>query len=132
MIEIILSGFVGAVMGAIIVAAYEEYKFKRINKLSIAREKLEKLYSPLYFFLENSKLISGKDEDGFLHTKEEGEFIDNIILKYHHLADEDMRKNILLLYSSSRYKPGNKETFKDIFSKIRDGYNKYSKMLGLS
>jgi iron-sulfur cluster repair protein YtfE (RIC family) len=132
MIEIIFGGLLGAIIGAIIVAAYEEYKFKRMNELSTAREKLEKLYSPLYFFLENSKLISGKDEDRFLHTKEEGKLIDEIILKYFYLADEDLRKNIFLLHSVSRYKSGNKDIFKEIFSNIREGHNKYCKILGLS
>jgi len=130
MIDIILSGFVGAVLGSIIVAGYEEYKFRRTNRLSIAKEKLEKLYSPLYFFLENSKNISKTNEDQFLNTKEQDAFIDEIITKYYYLADDDLRQNILLLHSISRYRPGNKDTFKDIFSKIRVGYEKYSELVG--
>ena len=131
MIEIILSGFIGAILGSIIVVGYEEYKFRRTNRLSIAKEKLEKLYSPLYFFLENSKNISKTNENQFLHIKEQGAFIDEIITKYYYLADDDLRQDIHLLHSTIRYRSGKKDTLEDIFSKIRLGYEKYSKIIGL-
>jgi hypothetical protein len=133
MIEILLGGLIGAVIASVLVIIYEEIKYARNVRRDVAKEKLEKLYSPLFFFLKNSKNISGKkDEDGFLHSKEEGELIDKIVFNYYYLADDDLRNNIFLLYSSSRYKGGNKEIFNDIFSKIRQGYERYRKELGMS
>ena len=133
MIEILLGGLIGAVIASVLVIIYEEIKYNRNTRKDIAREKLDKLYSPLFFFLENSKNISGKkDEDGFLHSKEEGELIDKIVFNYYYLADDDLRDNIFLLYSNSRYKGGKKETYKDVFSKIREGYNRYRRELGMS
>ena len=131
LIDIVFSGLIGAVIGAIIIAIYEEYKFQRMNKLNIAREKLEKVYSPLYFLLEKSKSLKEKHEEDLLHSKEEGEFMDSIILRYYYLIDEDQRDDIMLLHSHLRYRLINDENKERIFSKIREGYRRYSKMLGL-
>ncbi len=102
--ETLLSGLLGAIIGATIVAIYEEYRFRRNIKLNIAREKLEKIYSPLYFLIEKSKVMLNKEEDKILYSSKEGELIDNIILKYYHLVDEDLRRDILLLYPPLRNK----------------------------
>ncbi len=102
MVEIIvslLSGLVGAFLASIAIITYTEYKDKRKRKLSLAREKLEKVYGPLIALKKKLDLVN-QSEGSFLFASNpmEKEMLEKIIFHYYHLVDDDLKEGIVLLH----------------------------------
>ena len=95
----LLSGVIGALVVLISTIGYTEYKDKKKRKLSLAREKLEKVYGPLVALKKKIDLVN-QSEGGFLLASNpaEKEMIEKIIFHYYHLVDDDLKEGIVLLH----------------------------------
>ena len=99
MIEILLSGLIGALIASITTISYTEYKNKKEKKLSLAREKLEKVYGPLVALKKKIDEINQNDHAFILPSNPaEKEMIEKIIFQYYHLIDDDLKEGIILLH----------------------------------
>lgn len=61
----LLSGLVRALIASVLIIGYTEYEENREMRLSLAREKLEKVYSPLIALKKKIDLVNQGD-GGFL------------------------------------------------------------------
>lgn len=124
----LLGGLVGAIIGVVAAIIYEEYKFKRNIKLDLAKEKLEKLYGPLMFLIKKSKLLDGKGEK-ILFSREEGKLLDKLVVNYSHLADDDLKEDVVLLHSHLRHNSGLGKRFDKLVPEIKRGYKRNRNIL---
>ena len=130
----LLSGLIGALIAVTLTIAYTEYKDKKERELSLAREKLEKVYGPLVALKKKIDLVN-QSEGGFLFASNpmEKEMIEKIIFHYYHLVDDDLKEGIVLLHPEiSRY---DMNMFKAIQLKVEDKiikhYKENKEVLGL-
>lgn len=128
-INSLLSGMIGAMVGIIVAIAYEEYKYQRQKKINLAEQKLKKLYGPLMFFIKRSEKFG--ERFSLAHTKDESKLIDDIISDSYYLADDDFKEDVLVLHSLLRYQEKNSDTIKEIISKIKEGYERNKKIMGM-
>ena len=128
----LLSGLFGAIIAVTITIFYTEYKEKKDKRLSLAREKLEKVYGPLIALKKRVDLVN-QNEDGLLFPSnpQESEMIDKIIFHYYHLIDEDLREDIVLLHHMLRSRTDHQKKFPAMINKIRKHYNENKELLGL-
>lgn len=130
----LLSGLVGALVGAISTIIYTEYKEKNKTKLSLAREKLEKVYAPLVALKEKIDLVN-QSKGGFIlaSNPDEKAMIEKIIFCYYHLVDDDLKEGILLLHPqvSGNYLNQAKTVQLNVIDKIRYHYKENKDILGI-
>lgn len=126
-INSLLSGMVGAIAGVIAAIAYEEYRYRKQNKRTLAEEKLKRLYGPLMFFIKRDKKFGEKFT--LVHTEDESNLIDNIIRDSYYLADDDFKEDVLILHSLLRYQEKNADKINEIVSKIEEGYKRNKQIL---
>ena len=124
----LLSGLIGAIVGSVIVILYSEFVRRKNRQVELAKEKLEKLYGPLMFFIQRSEQKGQKDE--LLHTDTEGKLLDEISLKYYYLADNDLRERLHLINSFFRYQESTRQHKDSLLKSIKDGYSKYKQIIG--
>lgn len=99
MIEILLSGLIGALIASIAIISYTEYNEKREKRLFLARERLEKVYGPLVALKKKIDLVNQSDGGFILPSNPmEKEMIERIIFQYYHLVDDDLKEGIILLH----------------------------------
>ena len=128
----LLSGLIGALIATILTIAYTEYKDKKERKLSLAREKLEKVYAPLIALKKKIDLVNQSD-GGFLLPSNpmENELVERIIFHYYHLIDDDLKEEVVLLHSQLRNNIVNQVKIVNIMDKINKHYKENKRTLGL-
>lgn len=128
----LLSGLIGALIATMLTIIYTEYKTKREKRLSLAREKLEKVYGPLVALKKKIDLWN-KSEGGFLlpSNPTESEMVEKIIFHYYYLLDEDLKEDLVLLHSNLRNDHNNQVKFPEMMDKIFKHYKENKKILGL-
>lgn len=132
MIEILLSGLIGAVIGSILTIGFTIFRDNKLEKKNIAREKLEKVYGPLIALKKKIDLVH-QSEGGFLlpSNPKEIEMIENIIFHYYHLIDDDLKEDLPLLHSDLRNVITNQIKFPKMMDKIIKHYKENKKILEL-
>ena len=131
----LLSGLIVALIATIITIGYTEYKNKKKKKLSLAREKLEKVYGPLIALKKKIDEVNQNDHGFILASNPmEKEMIEKIIFHYYHLVDDDLKEGIIMLHSDI-----SKDTMSviktvqlNVTEKIIKHYKENIKILGLS
>jgi len=134
MIEILLSGLIGALLAVIGTIGYTEYRNKRERKLSLAREKLEKVYGPLVALKKKIDLVNQNDGGFLLHSNPaEKEMIENILFHYYHLIDDDLKEGLMLIHPqiSGNYINQAKTVQLNVIDKIRQHYKENKEILGI-
>ena len=108
---------ISGLAGAIIVIIHTSFRDKKEKKLSLAREKLEKVYGPLVALKKKIDLVNG---GGFFipRTEIEKKMVEKIVFNYYHLVDDDLKEDIILLYPEASTQDTNK--VKIIQSKIEE------------
>jgi len=130
----LISGLVGAVIGSISTIGFTIWRDNKIKKLSLAREKLEKVYAPLVALKKKIDLVH-QSKGGFLRPSNpmEIEMIEKIIFHYYHLIDDDLKEGLVLLHSELNKNPIN--MVKTIQLKVEENiikhYEENKKILGL-
>ena len=109
----LISGLVGAALSAIVMFVRD----KKERKLSLAREKLEKVYGPLIALKKKIDLVNG---GGFFipRTEMEKKMVERIVFNHYHLVDDDLKEDIILLYPEASTQDTNK--VKIVQSKIEE------------
>ena len=134
MIEILLSGLIGALIATIITIGYTEYKDSRNKKVHIAREKLEKVYGPLVALKKKIDTASSSGY-GFLLPSNpmEKELIEKIIFHHYHLIDDELKEDIFLILPEINRSDSDKVKLvqSKIDDKIKYYYVKNKRILGL-
>lgn len=131
----LLSGLIGALIATILTIVYTEYKDRRKQKLSLAREKLEKVYAPLIALKKKIDEINQNDH-GFIRASNqmEKEMIERIIFNYYHLIDDDLKEGIIMLHPdiSKNTMSVIKTVQLNVTDKIIKHYKENKKILGLN
>lgn len=82
------------------------------DRKNFIKLKLEKLYSPLYFFVERGVCQYG-EKDLFVCENDRGEsekkFLDKIILENYYLASDDLKKYLIKIHGAGFYKGDKKQ-----------------------
>jgi len=134
MIEILLSGLIGALIATIVTIGYTEYKENRDKKINIAREKLEKVYGPLVALKKKIDAASSSGY-GFLLPSNpmEKELIEKIIFHHYHLIDDELKGDIFLILPEINRSDSDKLKLVQsrIDDKIKYYYEENKKVLGL-
>jgi len=117
----LISGLIGSIIGvfgAFIIARWE-------SGIALSKEKLSKLYSPLYLFIRNSEILQAPKGEIYYLDEDEKKF-DSIILNYSHLADSELRELLIPFYGINKHteKGVDKERMIEL---IKTGYFKYNK-----
>ena len=128
----LVSGLIGALIATFLTIGYTEYKDKKKQKLSLAREKLEKVYAPLVALKKKIDLVN-KNDGGFLLPSNplEVEMIEKIIFHYYHLLDEDLREDLPLLHTQLRHDIVSRIKSPEMVDKINKHYKENKEILGL-
>ena len=128
----LMSGLAGAIIGAVIIIIFTNFRDNRENKLSLAREKLEKVYGPLVALKKKIDLVNG---GGFFipRTKIEKKMVEQIVFNYYHLVDDDLKEDIILLYPEASEQDTNKVKIiqSEIEEKIIKHYQENKEILGI-
>lgn len=123
---------ISGLAGAIIVIIHTSFRDKKEKKLSLAREKLEKVYGPLVALKKKIDLVNG---GGFFipRTEIEKKMVEKIVFNYYHLVDDDLKEDIILLYPEASTQDTNK--VKIIQSKMEEKiikhYQENKEILGI-
>ncbi len=128
----LISGLIGALIATIITIGYSEYKYRREKRLSLAREKLEKVYGPLVALKKKIDLVN-KSGGRFLLPSNpmEVNMVEKIIFHYYHLIDDDLKEELPLLHSQLRNNIMNQIKFPQMMDKIIKHYKENKTILGL-
>jgi hypothetical protein len=130
----LLSGLIGALIATILTIIYTEYRGKREKRLSLAREKLEKVYAPLVALKQKIDVVN-QSKGGFIlaSNPDEKQMIEKIIFNYYHLIDDDLKEGIVLLHPEvSRHTTNQVKTVMlKVEDKIFAHYNENKQILGL-
>ena len=128
----LMSGLAGAIIGAVIIIIFTNFRDNRENKLSLARDKLEKVYGPLVALKKKIDLVNG---GGFFipRTKIEKKMVEQIVFNYYHLVDDDLKEDIILLYPEASEQDTNKVKIiqSEIEEKIIKHYQENKEILGI-
>lgn len=132
MIDLLLSGLIGAVIGAVLIIGFTIWRDNELEKRNIAREKLEKVYAPLVALKKKIDLVNQSD-GGFLLPSNpmEIEMVERIIFHYYHLVDNDLKEDIVLLHSDLRNRDVNMIKFPKMMDKIMKHYLENKEILGI-
>jgi len=132
MIEILLSGLIGVLVGAILTIGFTIWRDKKSEKKNMAKEKLEKVYGPLVA-LKKKIDLRNKNDGGFLLPSNpmEVEMIEKIIFHYYHLIDNDLKEDLVLLHSDLRNDITSQIKFPKMMDKIKKHYKENKEVLGL-
>ena len=128
----LISGLVGAIIGASIIIIHTNFRDKRERKLSLAREKLEKVYGPLVALKKKIDLVNS---GGFFipRTEIEKKMVEHIVFNYYYLVDDDLKEDIILLYPEASTQDTNKVKIiqSKIEGKIIKHYQENKEILGI-
>ena len=130
----LLSGLIGAIIASTIAIGYNELTKKRERKISLAREKLEKVYGPLVALKSKLDEVNQNDHAMIIASNPaEKELIEKIIFHYFHLIDDDLKEGIILLHPEiSRNTMSIMKIVKlKVLEKIKHHYLENKKILGL-
>ena len=130
----LLSGLIGALIATTFTIIYTEYNFKRDKKLSLAREKLEKVYGPLMALKRKIDEVNQSNHGLIIASNPmEKDMIEKIIFQYYHLVDDDLKEGIIMLHPDISRNTmsivGNIQL--NVTEKIIKHYEKNKKILGL-
>ena len=134
MIEILLSGLIGAIIGAGIIIVFTILRDNKIEKRKLAKEKLEKVYGPLVALKKKFDEINQNDSPVILPSNPlEKEMIERIIFNYYYLVDDDLKEGIIMLHPDiSRNTMSVFKTVQlNVIDKIMKYYNLNRKILGI-
>lgn len=129
-----MGGLVGAIIGSISTIGFTIWRDNQIKKLSLARDKLEKVYAPLVALKKKIDLVN-QSKGGFLRPSNptEIEMVEKIIFHYYHLVDDDLKDGLVLLHPELNKHPVN--MVKTIQLKVEENiikhYEENKKILGL-
>lgn len=130
----LISGLAGALIGSILTIGFTIWKDNNLKKMSLAREKLEKVYGPLVALKKKIDLVN-QSKGGFLlpKNKEESEMIEKIIFNCYHLIDDDLKEGIVLLHPELSKHSLNqfKQVQLKVLDKIIEHYKENKQILGL-
>ena len=130
----LLSGLIGALIATFFTIIYTEYNSKRDKKLSLAREKLEKVYGPLVALKRKIDEVNQSDY-GLIRASNqmEKEMIEKIIFHYYHLVDDDLKEGIIMLHPDINRNTMSvvKNVQLNVTEKIIKHYQENKKILGL-
>jgi gas vesicle protein len=130
----LIGGLIGAIIGSISTIGFTIWRDNKIRTLSLAREKLEKVYAPLVALKKKIDLVH-QSKGGFLRPSNpmEIDMVEKIIFNYYHLVDDDLKEGLILLHPEL-----NKHTtnmVKTIQLKVEENifkhYEENKKILGL-
>ena len=128
----LISGLAGAIITASITIIHIRFRDKREKKLSLAREKLEKVYGPLVALKKKIDLVNG---GGFFipRTEIEKKMVEHIVFNYYYLVDDDLKEDIILLYPEASTQDTNKVKIiqSKIEGKIIKHYQENKEILGI-
>jgi len=132
MIEILLSGLIGAIIGAGIIIVFTILRDNKIEKKKLAKEKLEKVYSPLVALKKKIDLVN-QSEGGFLlpSTAEEIKMVEKIIFHYYYLLEGNLKEKLPLLHSQLRNNITSQMKIVNIMNEINKYYKINKKILGI-
>lgn len=117
--DTLLSGLIGAIFGSIMIVSFQYYFDKKNKEYLLAKERLEKIYSPLLVIFDANKSPALKEEK-FNYTKREERYMDKLFLNNYYLIEEEKRTMLLNLYNHRKFSENVME--KDIISAIKKGY----------
>jgi hypothetical protein len=133
----IIGTMAGFVIAFILFWLRDIHLFKKRQKDKIKREiirnRLEKLYTPLYLLLKSSEWLTGKKTIGTSKSsREEGEgrqkeHLDKIIENNLYLASDELHKFLPKIYGAGYYKPQNQEDFNKLMELIEKDYEELRK-----
>ena len=133
MIEILLSGFAGAIIGAGLIIGFTLWRDSKEKKILLAREKLEKVYGPLVALRKKIDLSNHKGGFFIPRDETEKEMVLKIIFHYYHLIDDDLKEGLVLLHPELSGLDTNK--IKNIQLKVEEKiikhYKENKRILGL-
>jgi len=132
MIEILLSGLIGAVVASGLMVIFTIFRDKNLERRKLAKERLEKVYGPLVALKQKIDLVN-QSGDGFLLPSNpmEVEMVERIMFHYYYLLDNDMKGMLLLLHSDLRNDITNQLRFPDLMDKILKHYWENKRILGI-
>jgi len=127
--DLLLSGFMGAIVAVGLSILYHEYKLQRQKRHALAKERLEKVYGPLMLILRAHNAGKDADKQEFGYFKEEEKFIDALLLKYYYLIEEKRKLLLLDLYKHRKFATAYGQ---EIVIAIKEGYKENIDLLNKS
>jgi hypothetical protein len=102
------------------------------RRLAIVERQLEKVYSPLYRFIETFQALTGQRALGiqgsfFAAQSPDKILFDSIIANYLYLADPDLAGILPRLHGVGFYQPQNQQAITDVVTLITNGYERLRK-----